>query len=76
MFVMLFASGLNKHWCRCNSKYISEKVLEYFGLISCKMMVSHISDGDEDDEAYDDDQGNDRMQTTETFLSAGTSTEV
>ena len=76
MFVMLFANGLNKHLWRGTIKYTNEKVSEYFGLISCKMMVSHISDGDEDDEAYDDDQGNDRMQTTETFLSAGTSTEV
>ena len=49
------------------------------------MVVSDISDGDEDDEAFDDDSDNnrrpfnddhdnDRMQTTETFLSAGTTT--
>ena len=51
-----------------------KKVSEYFGLIPCKMVVPHISDIDEDDEACDDDQENDRMQTTEAFLSAGTST--
>ena len=75
MFVMLFINGQNKHLCvelleqiyNCERKAPGCQSIFTCVITKHAILASSNSDDDDDDE---------RSQTTETFLSVGTSTEV